>query len=165
MNQFQRDFFLIRAAEYEPYVNALGPGLVTQGDLTDPYYLDFISFVQYLTINRVIANNPPMIFTEQQAINRGDDQPNNFINTVVRRDPTITNDKLILEHDRRVGLAILQRLDETFQDTSLALPRSMEKTNQEVRSSSGECEIIGIIPFLVRRTEFISHHPLIVIAP
>lgn len=39
MDQFQRDFFIIRQAEYEPYVNQLGPGMVQQGDLTDPYYV------------------------------------------------------------------------------------------------------------------------------
>ena len=42
-DQFQRDFFLIRQAEYEQYVKDLGPGIVQQGYLTDPYYFDFIS--------------------------------------------------------------------------------------------------------------------------
>lgn len=78
MNQFQRDFFIIRSAEYEPYIEALGPGLVTQGDLTDPYYFDFISLAQYLTINRVINSNPPAVFEEQQAVDRGDDGPTNL---------------------------------------------------------------------------------------
>ena len=124
MNQFQRDFFIIRSAEYKPYVDALGPGLVTQGDLTDPYYFDFISFAQYLTINRVINSNPPAVFEEQQAIDRGDDVPNEFVATIVRRDPSLTNDRLVPEHDRRVGLAILKKLDETFADTPLALPQN-----------------------------------------
>jgi hypothetical protein len=39
MDQFQRDFFLIRQAEYEPYVQELGVGFVKQGDLADPYYV------------------------------------------------------------------------------------------------------------------------------
>ena len=42
MDQFQRDFFLVRSSEYETYTKALGDGLVKQGDLTDPYYFDFI---------------------------------------------------------------------------------------------------------------------------
>lgn len=39
MDQFQRDFFIIRQAEYEPYVQELGVGFVKQGDLADPYYV------------------------------------------------------------------------------------------------------------------------------
>ena len=42
MDQFQRDFFLIRQAEYEPYIQTLD-GLISlpqQGDLTNPYYFD-----------------------------------------------------------------------------------------------------------------------------
>lgn len=33
MDQFQKDFFFIRSAEYLSYVNQLGPGLVKQGEL------------------------------------------------------------------------------------------------------------------------------------
>lgn len=122
MDQFQRDFFLIRSAEYEPYVNDLGPGLVSQGDLTDPYYFDFISFAQYLTINRILTNDPPMVFEEQQAINKGDDVPNEFVKVIVRRDPSITNNSLLSEHNRRVGRKILDRLNETFGDSPSSLP-------------------------------------------
>ena len=123
MNQFQRDFFLIRSAEYEYYVKALGPGLVTQGDLADPYYFDFISFAQYLTINRILSSNPPSVFEEQQAIDKGDDQPNEFVTRVIRRDPSLTNDVLVSEHSRRVGKAILTRLDEIFGETDSSLPK------------------------------------------
>jgi hypothetical protein len=57
-----------RQAEYQPYVNQLGVGIVHQGILTDPYYFDFISYAQYRTINREISQNPPMIYEEQQPI-------------------------------------------------------------------------------------------------
>ena len=47
MDQFQRDFFLIRSTYYEDYVSSLGgSGVVKQGDLTDPSYFDYISFAQ-----------------------------------------------------------------------------------------------------------------------
>lgn len=123
MDQFQRDFFLIRSAEYEPYVNDLGPGLVSQGDLTDPYYFDFISFAQYLTINRILTNDPPLVFEEQQPIDKGDDVPNEFVKVIVRRDPSITNERLLTEHNRRVGRKILDRLNETFGDSPLSLAK------------------------------------------
>lgn len=111
MDQFQRDFFLIRASEYETYKSNLGPGMVQQGDLTDPYYFDFISFVQYKTINREIKNNPLFVFEEQQIVppeNKGsssslsqDEERNDttapavFVPVVVKRDPNLTNKMLI----------------------------------------------------------------------
>ena len=36
MDQFQRDFFLTRQAEYKTYADSLGPGAMQQGDLADP---------------------------------------------------------------------------------------------------------------------------------
>ena len=49
MDQFQRDFFIIRQAEYELYVNQLGVGFVQQGDLTNPYYVRQRVFLLLLT--------------------------------------------------------------------------------------------------------------------
>jgi hypothetical protein len=123
MDQFQRDFFLIRQAEYEPYVNALGPGMVQQGILADPYYFDFISFAQYATISREIAQNPPFVFEEQQPVEVGEGEPQKFVPTVIKRDPGLTNDKLGMEHDKLVGTAILNRLEEVFGETDSAIPK------------------------------------------
>lgn len=123
MDQFQRDFFLIRQAEYQPYVESLGPGFVTQGDLADPYYFDFISFAQYATIAREISQDPPLVFEEQQGIDMGEDKPQKFEAVIIRRDPALTNDKLASEHSRLVGDAILARLEETFGESDSAIPR------------------------------------------
>ncbi|GAX26597.1 hypothetical protein FisN_21Lh064 [Fistulifera solaris] len=144
MDQFQRDFFLIRSAEYEPYVNDLGPGLVSQGDLTDPYYFDFISFAQYLTINRILINDPPVVFEEQQAINKGDDVPNEFVKVIVRRDPSITNDRLLSEHNERVGKKILDKLNETFGDSPSSLPKFLNG------SRPGADEIMASLSQLIK---------------
>jgi hypothetical protein len=132
MDQFQRDFFLIRAAEYEPYMKDLGPGMVSQGDLSDPYYFDFISFAQYLTINRIISSNPPLVFEEQQVIDRGEDVPNEFVRGIVRRDPELTNDRLVPEHSKQVGAAILKKLDEIFGDTDSTLPKIANGSRPDV---------------------------------
>lgn len=124
MDQFQRDFFLIRSSEYEPYTESLGPGLVKQGDLTDPYYFDFISFAQYNAINREVMVSPRIFFEEQQPVDVGPSEPQKFITKVVRRDPEISNDLLVPEHSRRVGFAIFHKLEETFRGTTSALPLS-----------------------------------------
>jgi hypothetical protein len=94
-------------------------GKLRDGYLTDPYYFDFISFAQYATINREITQDPPFVFEEQQPVDVGEDLPQKFVATVVRRDPALTNDKLGPEHSRLVGSAILNRLVETFGDTIL----------------------------------------------
>lgn len=124
MDQFQRDFFFIRQAEYQPYIEQLGPGVVQQGMLTDPYYFDFISFAQYATISREIRESPLSIFEEQQPgdVNGGEGEPQTFVTTIVRRDPSITNDMLATRHSQLVGKAILDRLDETFANTASAIP-------------------------------------------
>jgi hypothetical protein len=47
MNEFQRAMFLLRQDEWDTYRTELP---VTQGDLADPAYFDFMSFCQYATI-------------------------------------------------------------------------------------------------------------------
>lgn len=122
MDQFQKDFFFIRQAEYLPYTNSLGPGLVKQGDLSDAYYFDFISFAQYSTIFRDITIDPPMVFEEQQPIIVGEDEKQQFISKVIKRDPSLDNSKLAQRHDELVGEKILDKLNETFAQTASAIP-------------------------------------------
>lgn len=114
---------MIRQSEYQTYVDLLGPGLVQQGDLTDPYYFDFISFSQYTTINRDITQNPPMVFQEQQPIEQGEDQPMKFVPMVIKRDPSLTNAMLAPEHELLVGAMILNRLEELYDTTDIAIPK------------------------------------------
>ncbi|KAL7494107.1 hypothetical protein ACHAWT_002998 [Skeletonema menzelii] len=121
MDQFQKDFFLIRQAEYKYYSDALGVGAMQQGDLADPNYFDFISFAQYATISREIVN-PPSVFEEQQPVEVGEDQPQKFDAVVVRRDPTIRNSDLPRIHTEIVGNAILDKLIEKFGETASAIP-------------------------------------------
>ena len=126
MDQFQRDFFLIRVSEYETYTNNLGAGMVKQGDLTDPYYFDFISLAQYKTINREVAQDPPYLFEEQQMVPPSPEEETNgtparFLPVVVQRDPSLTNKLLVPTHDQKVGAKILDRLQEIFADTDSAI--------------------------------------------
>lgn len=122
-DQFQRDFFLIRQAEYEYYVNELGPGIVQQGDLTDPYYFDFISFAQYAAINREILQDPAVVFNERKPIEGPEGEPQQFTTVVVKRDPGITNDKLAPTHSQLVASSILTKFDETFGETDARIPK------------------------------------------
>lgn len=117
-----KDFFLIRQAEYKPYADSLGAGAMTQGDLADPNYFDFISFAQYATINREIVN-PPSVFEEQQPVEVGEGQPQQFNTVVVKRNPSLSNADLPQRHTELVGNAILDKLTEKFGDTASAIPK------------------------------------------
>lgn len=126
MNQFQRDFFLIRSAEYETYVSDLGAN-VKQGDLRDPNYFDFISYAQYHTINRAVADPAPLVFEEDQptkAALESDGDVQRFETVLVRRN--IANDELAPTFDRTVGQNILVWLMERYGD-SVALPRKLTR--------------------------------------
>lgn len=96
--------------------------MVQQGDLTDPYYFDFISFAQYLAINREISQDPPMLFEENQPVEVGDNEPQRFVKKIVKRDPSIVNSMLAGEHGRCVAAAILNSFIEVLGDTPSALP-------------------------------------------
>ena len=119
MDQFQRDFFLLRSAEYLPYVDALGPGAVKQGELQDPYYFDFISFAQYATINREMMD-PPVVFEEQQPVEVGEGEPQKFVPTIIKR--SIDTHSLPIKHSELVGNKILNRLNDIFSGTEAAIP-------------------------------------------
>jgi hypothetical protein len=97
--------------------------MVQQGELTDPYYFDFISFAQYEAINREISKDPPFVFEEQQAVDVPDDKPQTFVPVLIRRDPTMTNEKLAPEHSRMVGSTILDRLEDLYGTTDAAIPK------------------------------------------
>lgn len=125
-DQFQRDFFFIRSAEYQTYVNQLGPGVVTQGDLTDAYYFDFISFAQYATISRDTSGDPPLVFEEQQPAEdqeNADSSAQRFVSKVIRRKPEYSDNSLLpVKHGEIVGSLILQKLEDTFGNTTSSIP-------------------------------------------
>ena len=73
-------------------------------------------------MNREKTLDPPMVFSEKQPVEVGEDEPQQFVTRVVRRDPSLSNAMLPSEHDRRMGTAILNRLDDVFGKTPSALP-------------------------------------------
>ena len=119
MDQFQRDFFLIRQAEYQTYVDLLGPGAVQQGDLTNPAYFDFISFAQYATINREILN-PETVFEEQKPVEVPEGEPQKFVPTIIKRKIEIA--LLPMKYDEMVGDKVLDRFREIFGGTEAQVP-------------------------------------------
>lgn len=131
MDQFQRDFFLIRSTYYENYVNSLGgSGVVKQGDLSDPNYFDYISFAQYRTINYELEK-PAGVFKEQQPILPDDpdfnpDSPTTqFRDVLVRRPAELSDVKSLPSiHSQRTGDAILSTLMDTFSNTTARIDPS-----------------------------------------
>lgn len=83
MNDFQRQFWLLRQAEQESYALAYAPLKPRLGDLTDPLYFDFISFAQYAVIAREMPRGQ-LVFKEFC-----DDCPDQSL--LVRRDPSLSD--------------------------------------------------------------------------
>lgn len=122
INQLERDMYLIRTSEYQPYVKSIES--VKQGDLTDPYYFDYMNFVQFSTINRAIAD-PDNDYEEMQPIMKEGGEPGEqtpeFKSVHVTR--TLPDDELVSTYDKRVGAAILSYLDDTFGRTPSGIPK------------------------------------------
>jgi hypothetical protein len=119
VNQLERDMYLVRTAEYEPYLSSVN-GPVQQGDITDPYYFDFMSFVQYVTINRALKD-PETEYDQQEPITgEGGLQSTKFDTVHVKR--TLPDDVLVATHEQRVGTAILNFLTDRFGGTPAAVP-------------------------------------------
>jgi hypothetical protein len=62
MDRFQKEFFLLRADEWELYRLEHD---VRQGDLSETAYFDFISAAQYATIHKLMCDSPSRVFEER----------------------------------------------------------------------------------------------------
>jgi hypothetical protein len=159
MDQFQKDFFLIRQAEYQWYNQEVGTqmGLAQQGMLDDPLYFDFISFAQYATIAREITLSPNMLFEEQQPVPDvntnsseadSDSSPplaQRFQTVVVRRPPQYANNAMLAQqHDELVGTAILNKLDEWYGTTPSRLPELKRAKDMNNASNAQQQQIQSI---------------------
>jgi len=105
--------------------------MVQQGDLTDPYYFDFISFAQYATIDREMKD-PPIVF-EEQVPTETENGTQIFVPRVIRRDSSISNEQLLFEHDKRVGEAIVQKFEDTFDSSLLGISNRCPSIDEVVR--------------------------------
>lgn len=119
MDEFQKDFFLLRQREWDVYREQLP---VTQGDLTDASYFDFISFTQYATIAEGMRAGR-MNF--QELID------SNGTTVMVTRAPPLPSDNAALPalHSERVGQVILDWICERYQKTAppiLARPTAVD---------------------------------------
>jgi hypothetical protein len=80
--------------------------------------------------------DPPLVFEERQPVEKKvdenkDDEPQQFVSRIVRRDASITNAMLPREHDQRVGMAILNRLNDVFGTSSnVGLPATVSSRLQ-----------------------------------
>jgi len=89
MAQFQRDFFLLRQADWESYKFSLKNRFIIQGDLTNKDYFEFISYVQFIEINRALS--APETLIEEEVVVDVEAEPQTF-KTVVKRRPAQYSD-------------------------------------------------------------------------
>ena len=112
MDEFQKDFFLLRQDEWDEYRQKLP---VMQGDLADPAYFDFVSFAQYATIAQGMKKG--RIFFEELIDANG-------TSVVVQRDPKLpqSNDALPALLSERVGERILTWMDNNATNLAPKVP-------------------------------------------
>jgi len=112
MDEFQKDFFLLRQREWEVYREQMPTTL--QGDLADPNYFDFISFCQYATIDASMKQGRQVF---EELIDA------NGTTTVVARDPSLRDNALLPDvFLQRVGDRILNYLVDTYPTGGPRLP-------------------------------------------
>lgn len=115
MDEFQKDMFLLRQNEWDAYREKLN---VKQGDLADPNYFDFMSFVQYATIANGMRNGR-LVFNELIDANG----TSTFVSRAVSNPSLISNSALPSAHAERVGERILEWVDERFPSISPKVPK------------------------------------------
>ena len=113
--------------------------------MADPNYFDFISFAQYSTISREIAD-PQAVFEEQQPVEVGENELQKFNTVVVKRDTTIPNSQLPQRHTEIVGNAIYDKLNDKFGDTASAIPKI---PTREIGDKIDESAVLAAIKQMV----------------
>lgn len=129
-NQLERDMYAVRQAEYQPYVTRVNQagGVVKQGDLTDPYYFDYTSLSQFLTINRAMQS-PERDYEQLEAIQNDDGtQSSDYKPISIHR--TLADKDLIPAYDQRVGMGILNYFQDRYKGTAIALPQFDEPATE-----------------------------------
>ncbi|GAB4822963.1 hypothetical protein N2152v2_010009 [Parachlorella kessleri] len=116
MDGFQKDFWKLRAAEWQPYTVQYLPLRVPQGDLTDPNYFDFISFSQFAAISREIPQGR-QVFKEYCEDCEG-------MTRLVTRDPSTQDNARLPElHARLTGERIYSGLVNGFRGVQYGGPQ------------------------------------------
>ncbi|KAL4428540.1 hypothetical protein ABPG75_002629 [Micractinium tetrahymenae] len=86
MDEYQKRFWKLRQAEWEPYTLLHAPLRITQGKLDDPLYFDFISFSQAASASNVFSQG-------QQVFEEYDEETEGM--KVVRRDLALADNSLL----------------------------------------------------------------------
>jgi len=105
MDEFQKRFYLFRQDEWLSYKDRV-QRFMTQGDLANPDYFDYISFCQYAVIGDSMRSGR-LEFIEKIGA-EGEQR------TVRRAEGLRDNNLLPREHERRVGALLLSHLIERF---------------------------------------------------
>ena len=114
MDRFQVTAWKRRAAEQEGYKQLLAPLTFLQGDLSDPFYFDFMTFVQLLVVGELMRSGE-QVFVEATGAD-GEQR-------TVRRDQRLADNSLLpAEYGRRVGELIFSRLRDGFEEEVFGAP-------------------------------------------
>jgi len=116
MDQFQREFWLRRRAEWESYKFLYDPVVVEQGKISDPQYFDFISAMQFTTLSNEMKDGK-QVFKEFC----GDTCEEPY--KLVTRPPELQNNATLpLAFNSRIGALIYEKLGENDEFREQVIP-------------------------------------------
>jgi hypothetical protein len=132
MQDFQKDFWLLRGAEWEPYTLQYSPLKITQGDLSDPQYFDFIAAMQFSSVTIAMKNGlqtfkeycgdecpPSASAPTAPSETEGQGAEDEF--RLITRDPSLQDNALLpSKFEAELGAAIYTGLRHGFRGTQFS---------------------------------------------
>ena len=138
MDEFQRQFFLLRSSEWERY-RSESP-YTRQGDLSDPTYFDFISFAQFATISNLLrSTNVNNALFEEKVGAEGSVR-------VVRRDFSAYPDQVSLIRGIESGTG-----KRVFEKISNELEISATDVSQKIKVNQLQPAVKRLFDFFVKK--------------
>jgi hypothetical protein len=123
MQEFQRSFWLLRQSDWEPYTIQYSPIKITQGDLSNPNYFDFIAAEQMTTISTFMRNG---IQTFREYCGEECPEGNDGEYKLVTRDPSLQDNELLPgRFELDLGNMIYSGLREGFRGVTFNPPEPL----------------------------------------
>eukprot|EP01025_Chloroclados_australasicus_P065062 TRINITY_DN8802_c0_g1_i4.p1 TRINITY_DN8802_c0_g1~~TRINITY_DN8802_c0_g1_i4.p1 ORF type:complete len:367 (-),score=26.50 TRINITY_DN8802_c0_g1_i4:253-1248(-) len=145
MDKFQVKFWKLRQSELEPYTLQYSPVKVRMGELSDPLYFDFISFSQFASIQKELAD-AQMVFKEYC----GDCDDGSY--RVVKRDSSISdNTQLPGLFSKKAGDLIYTGLLEGFRGEQFGAPAPVKATDPNFSAKLLQQNLQRLLDIMVQK--------------
>ena len=144
MDQFQREFWLHRRAEWESYRFLYDPLVVEQGKISDPRYFDFISAMQFTTLSSEMKDGKQVF---KEFCGETCEEPYRL----VTRPPELQNNATLpLAFNSRIGALIYQKLNENDEFKEQVIP-SVDALQKSATQETIRGVITGVLQYFCNK--------------